>query len=156
MKFDVIIGNPPYQLSDGGNAASAMPIYQKFVEQAQKLKPRYLTMIIPSRWFTGGRGLDGFRDAMLNDNRLRAMSDFPNASDVFPGVEIKGGVCFFLWDRDYRGNCEITTYRNDAAHTSNRPLLEPGMNTFIRYYEQIAILKKVQAFHEPVFSEIVA
>ena len=156
MKFDVIIGNPPYQLSDGGNAASAMPIYQKFVEQAQKLKPRYLTMIIPSRWFTGGRGLDGFRDAMLNDNRLRAMSDFPNASDVFPGVEIKGGVCFFLWDRDYQGNCEITTYRNNAAHTSNRPLLEPGMNTFIRYYEQIAILKKVQAFHEPMFSEIVS
>lgn len=156
MKFDVIIGNPPYQLSDGGNAASAMPIYQKFVEQAQKLNPRYLTMIIPSRWFTGGRGLDNFRDIMLHDNRLRVLNDFPNAADVFPGVEIKGGVCFFLWDRDNKGNCQINTYQNNVVHTSERPLLEPGMNTFIRYYEQISILKKVQAFQEQAFSEIVS
>lgn len=156
MKFDVIIGNPPYQLSDGGNAASAMPIYQKFVERALKLDPRYLTMIIPSRWFTGGRGLDSFRDTMLHDDRLRVINDFPSASDVFPGVEIKGGVCFFLWERDKRGNCQISTWRNGTAHKSDRPLLEPGMDTFIRYYEQIAILKKVQAFNEETFSKIVS
>lgn len=156
MKFDVIIGNPPYQLSDGGNAASAMPIYHKFIEQAQKLAPRFLTMIIPSRWFTGGRGLDNFRVHMLHDDQIRVIHDFPDASDVFPGVEIKGGVCYFLWERGSSGDCAISTHKNNQEFKSIRPLLEPGMDTFIRNAEQISILKKVQSANENPFMDILS
>ena len=156
MKFDVIIGNPPYQLSDGGNAASAMPIYQKFVERAQKLSPSFLTMIIPSRWFTGGRGLDSFRENMLHDQQIREIHDFPDASDVFPGVEIKGGVCYFLWQRGSSGDCLISTHKNGEEYKSLRPLLEPGMETFIRNAEQISILKKIQAAKDEPFASILS
>lgn len=157
MKFDVIIGNPPYQLSDGGGTgSSAMPIYHKFVETAIKLNPRYLTMIIPSRWFSGGRGLDDFRDKMLHDDRIRILHDFLNASDCFPGVEIKGGVCYFLWQSNSKGLCHIITHTDSNINSESiRPLLEPNMKTFLRYHEQISILHKVRSLREKTFDEII-
>lgn len=146
MQFDVIIGNPPYQLNDGGYGTSAAPIYQMFVEQAKALEPRYLSMIIPARWFAGGKGLDEFRESMLTDNRLRSIDDFLSASDVFPGVGLKGGVCYFLWDREHPGSCRVATHFKDwPVSTASRSLLEEGADVFIRFNEGLSILKKVMA-----------
>lgn len=146
MQFDVIIGNPPYQLNTEGHGTQARPIYQHFVEQAKALEPRFLSMIIPARWFSGGMGLDEFRASMLNDDRLRLIEDYLTASDVFPGVGLKGGVCYFLWDRDNRGQCSVTThYKDEEPSTAIRPLLEQGADTFIRFNEGLSILKKVVA-----------
>lgn len=158
MKFDVIVGNPPYQLNDGGGMGSAAsPVYNRFVQQAKKLNPRYLSMIIPSRWFSGGRGLDDFRNEMLHDNRLRVIHDFISASDCFPGVEIKGGVCYFLWKRDAKGDCKIVTHEATGEITvSERPLLENGLNSFIRYSKQLSILNKVRQFKESSFETVVS
>lgn len=158
MKFDVIIGNPPYQLSDGGGTgSSAMPIYHKFIQQSKKLNPRFITMIIPSRWFSGGKGLDEFRDEMLHDNRIREIHDFCNANDCFPGVAIEGGVCYFLWNRDQTGMCKVFSHSKDnITAISERPLLEDGADVFIRYNEIISIIRKVKQFGEKSFSEIVS
>jgi len=152
MKFDVIIGNPPYQLSDGGFGVSAKPIYQKFVQQAKKLNPRYLTMIIPSRWFSGGKGLDAFREKMLNDTRVRELHDYFNSIDCFPGIDLSGGVCFFLWNRDNKGDCKIISHRGGNQTSMERPLLEKGGLTFIRFNEAISILRKIQSFNESSFA----
>lgn len=157
MKFDVIIGNPPYQLNDGGGTgSSAMPIYQKFIAQAKKLNPRYLSMIVPSRWFSGGRGLDSFRDEMLHDTQLCEIHDFIDASECFPGVEIKGGVCYFLWKKGNTTDCHIVTHNYDKIEDSTRPLLEDRCESFIRYNSAISILKKVKDKQEESFANLVS
>ena len=151
MKFDVIIGNPPYQMSDGGNKASAKPIYQLFVEQAKKLNPNYLTMIIPSRWFSGGKGLDDFRQTMLNDRRLTHITDYFDSTECFPGVDISGGICYFLWERDRERDCEIESHISGEVNILCRPLLLKGTDTFIRFNNAISIIEKVRAYNEPAF-----
>ena len=156
MKFDVIIGNPPYQMSDGGAQASAIPLYHKFVEQSMSLNPRYLIMIVPARWFAGGRGLDSFRSKMLSDKRVRIIHDFFNSNDVFPGIDLSGGVCFFLWDRDNMGECSITSVLNGESTVLNRPLIEENVNVFIRFNQAITIVRKVKALKEDLFSDIVS
>jgi site-specific DNA-methyltransferase (adenine-specific) len=145
MKFDVIIGNPPYQLSDGGGRdSSSIPLYNRFVEQALKLRPRYLTMIIPARWYSGGKGLDSFRELLLHDEQVQEIHDFPETKDCFPGVNIRGGVCYFLWVRGAKGNCKVVNHIKDNTEVQVRPLLEKGATMFIRYNKAISILRKVQ------------
>ena len=141
MKFDVIIGNPPYQLNDGGNGKSAKPIYQLFVNQAKKLNPRYLVMVIPSRWFTGGKGLDEFRSTMLSDRHIREMVDYENFKDIFPGVDLAGGACYFLWDRDNEGICKVTNYNNNKVSVAERYMDE--FDVFIRQNLAVDIVHKV-------------
>ncbi len=152
MKFDVIIGNPPYQLSDGGHGVSAKPIYNQFVEQAKKLNPRYLSMIIPARWYAGGKGLDDFRASMLSDRRLVNLVDYFDSTECFPGVDLSGGICYFLWDRDNPRDCEIRTIRNRKESILTRPMLESGVEIFIRFNEAIEIVRKVQSKKENSFS----
>lgn len=157
MKFDVIVGNPPYQLSDGsGNGAGAVPIYQKFVQQAKNLNPNFLTMIIPSRWFSGGRSLDAFRDEMLKDRRLVKIVDYFDSTECFPGVDISGGINYFLWEKDVNKDCEITTIRSGKISVLSRPLLETRNDTFIRFNEAIDIFRKIKQFNEPDFRGLVS
>ena len=153
MRFDVIIGNPPYQLSDGGYGASAMPIYQKFVMQAKSLNPKYISMIIPARWYAGGKGLDEFRSSMLSDDSIVKLVDFVNAKDCFSNLSIGGGVCYFLIDRDYHGPCTVVNYSNGNESESFRSLSDHGV--FIRYNKAIPIMSKVKLFGEDTLNNMV-
>ncbi len=146
MKFDVIISNPPYQLSDAGNGKSAKPIYQLFVNAAKRLNPRYMTMIIPSRWFSGGKGLDDFRSSMLKDKRIRKLVDYENFKDVFPGVDLAGGACYFLWDRDNEGICTVTNFSKDELLVADRYMDE--FDVFIRSNKALPIVRKVLGVHK--------
>lgn len=142
MTFDVIIGNPPYQLEDGGQAASSKPLYNLFVEQAKRLSPKYLLMIIPARWYAGGKGLDEFRNKMLNDGHISTLVDYSNSADCFPGVNIAGGVCYFLWDKDLNTErCCVINASNDGLYSRVlRPLNE--FPVLVRSNTAISIIHK--------------
>ena len=154
MKFDVIISNPPYQLDTGGSGRQAKPIYNLFVEQAKKLKPRYLSMIIPSRWFAGGMGLDAFRKAMIEDSHITSMTDYVNAKDCFPQNSISGGVCYFLWERDRSDLCSFTSVSGNSRNTLIRNLNE--FDVLVRYNAAVNIIHKIAQIREPNFSEYIS
>jgi site-specific DNA-methyltransferase (adenine-specific) len=141
MQFDVIIGNPPYQMKDGAGGSSASSIYHIFVEQAKKLEPKYLSMIVPSRWLVGGRGMHDFRDSMLGSNNILELVDFPVSKEVFPTVEVKGGICYFLWSRDSVKNTKVTIVRGEDKQVAIRKLNE--FDVFIRDPASVSILRKV-------------
>lgn len=155
MKFDVIIGNPPYQLNVGVEKENfAIPIYQKFIDQAKRLNPRFLCMIIPARWYTGGRGLDAFRKEMLNDRHLKVIVDYPDSKDCFQGVDIAGGICYFLRDKAYEGDCTFTSIQKQAHNTAVRALNE--FDIFPRYNQALSVIHKVLAKHEKTLQETVS
>ncbi len=158
MKFDVIIGNPPYQLSDGGGTGdSARPIYHLFIEQALKLQPSYLTMIVPSRWLKGGKGLDSFRKTMMEDTRIKYLYDYENAKECFPGINLDGGACFFLWDKSYNGKVNYIFKPETEDEVSSMRYLDSGVSkTVIRDPRQISIIEKVISKNEGSFSTIVS
>lgn len=154
MNFDIIVGNPPYQM-DAESGNRTMPIYNVFVEEAKKLNPRFIAFIIPSRWMAGGLGLSEFRSSMLQDRRVRKLTDYPNAGELFPGVEIKGGACYFLWDRDNEGECEVTTVRGgDVSGPITRDLGE--FDVLVRDARSLSILHKVLKKQEPSMAEIMS
>lgn len=156
MQFDIIIGNPPFQLSDGGYGTSAAPIYQMFVERALDLDPRFAVFVTPSRWFAGGKGLDAYRARLLSDKRMRNIVDYPKLYEAFPGVKIRGGVSYFLWDRDYTGPCTIQTMWD------GQPVGEPvarnldAYDVLVRRNEAVPILEKVRAKGEPTLDRRVS
>lgn len=151
VKIKAIVGNPPYQIMDGGAGVSAMPVYNIFLDMAKRLSPEYISMIMPSRWFAGGKGLDGFRENMLNDTHVSAIYDFINAKDCFPNASISGGVNYLLWDKNHNGSCFITTILGDKKDTELRPLNE--FDVFIRYNAAVHIVKKCKALN--TFSSLV-
>ena len=155
MQFDVIIGNPPYQMAGGAGGTSDSSIYHLFVEQAAKLEPRFLSMVIPSRWMAGGRGLDEFRSKMLKEGHLRHLTDFTDSGAAFPGVQIKGGICYFLWDTYHVGTCDvIRVSEGEELEQKGRSLDE--FDVFVRDDRALSILRKVRAEKEPGFLEMVS
>ena len=154
MKFNAVVGNPPYQLMDGGSKASATPVYNYFVEQGKNLQPEYLSMIIPARWYSGGRGLDAFRESMIHDNRIEKLFDFTDSNDLFAGVDIAGGICYFLWSQEYSGECAVTNYHNGERVLSNRSL--NSGNVFVRHSQALSIINKVCGKEQVFFDACVS
>ena len=149
MKFNAIVGNPPYQESDGGAQSSAKPIYNLFVDVAKKLEPDYLSMIIPTRWFSGGKGLDEFRNEMLNDTNIAQLHDYLNPEHLFPNTNIRGGICYFLWDKAYdntKGLTKVFSYKNDSTPQINiRSLKTDDSDILIRHSLAIEMIKKINS-----------
>lgn len=154
MKFDAIVGNPPYQEMDGGNKASAVPIYHQFVQQAKAVNPNYISMIMPARWYSGGRGLDSFRSEMLQDSHIQKLVDFIDSNDCFAGVDIAGGLCYLLWSASYSGDCTVTNVEGETRYTTKRNLNEHEV--FIRYGQALSVVKKVQKQEERFLEAIVS
>jgi Eco57I restriction endonuclease. len=155
MQFDVIIGNPPYQMTGGAGGTSDSSIYHLFVQQAFNLEPRFVSMVVPSRWMAGGRGLDEFRAEMLNSGHIRSLTDFPDSSTAFPGVQIKGGICYFLWDRDHEGSCEVTRIAEGVEYIQKGRMLGE-FDVFIRDERALGILRKVIAKNEPSILDLIS
>ena len=153
MKFDAIVGNPPYQIMDGGNRNSASPVYQYFVMQAKKISPEYLSMITPSRWFAGGKGLDDFRNEMLKDSRIKKIVDYVDSNGCFKGVDIAGGVNYFLWSKSYSGLCEMISVRGEDIDVMDRKLDE--YDILIRNNASVKLIERVLAADERKMEEIV-
>lgn len=152
MQFDVIIGNPPYQLDDGGYGTSAAPIYQLFVEKALDLDPRYAVFVTPSRWMAGGKGLDKYRERMLSDKRLCNIVDYPKLYEGFPGVKIRGGISYFLWDRDHNGPCAVQTIWDGQPTGPGVARHLDAYDILVRRNEAVPILEKVRAKGEPTLN----
>ena len=152
MKFNAIVGNPPYQVMDGGGAGtSAVPVYNRFIGIAKKIQPQYLSMILPAKWYTGGKGLDDFRNEMLHDKHISYLADFADSRDCFPTVDIAGGICYFLWDKLHNGPCSFVNVDKKQRSSDIRHL--DAQESFIRNSEAVAIIQKVKA--ERFFSSIV-
>ena len=154
MKFDVIVGNPPYQMNDGGNSASAKPLYHLFVEQSKLLNPKYFVLIIPARWYAGGKGLEEFRNSMLKDDRIQYIVDYPNSSDCFNGVNIAGGVCYLLWCKDKRGMCKVINVHGESQSSSEKRRLDE-FSVFVRDNTAIHIVRKVGILKEKTMDNTV-
>lgn len=154
MKFDVIIGNPPYQESDGGAGVSATPVYNKFIEAAKSLNPEVMDLIIPAKWYSGGKGLDQFRENMLNDSKISTLVDYTSSLDVFPGVDVAGGVCYFIRNENHEGECDFINYHNGVQTRVKRKLNE--FSTFIRYPIAANIVKKVSSLNEDTLNNHVS
>jgi site-specific DNA-methyltransferase (adenine-specific) len=155
MQFDVIVGNPPYQMSGGAGGTSDSSIYHLFVQQAINLEPRYVSMVVPSRWMAGGRGLDDFRSQMLTGGNIRFLTDFPDSGEAFPGVQIKGGVCFFLWDGSHKGTCDLTRILSGTSHIQKARQLDE-FDVLVRDERALGILRKVRAFGENSIVDLIS
>ena len=154
MKFNAIVGNPPYNIMDGGNNASASPIYNLFISLAKKCNPLYISMIMPSKWYSGGKGLDGFRAEMLNDSRIQMLVDYTNSVDCFPSVDIAGGVCYFLWNNKYSGLCSYSNTINGKKTEILKKLDE--FDVFVRYPVADGVIRKVKAVSKSYMNEQVS
>jgi len=155
MQFDVIIGNPPYQMTGGAGGSSDSSIFHLFAQQALKLEPRFLSMVVPSRWMAGGRGLEEFRAQMLSSGRVRSLTDFPDSNEAFPGVQIKGGVCYFIWDAAHSGPCNITRIASGIEYPQQNRILDE-FDILVRDERALGILRKVLIKKEPSILDFVS